>query len=143
MKISAKSPKRRRKYSQEESQLHSDCRKFFEDFYLRYFKVPFYWQGKDASAVVRILGQIRFLMQECDRNDNKQLSVNFQAFVTKAYLTADTFTKDHFNLPLLSSKFNEIYLKIKNGRKQHQNARDDEQSFLDELERRYDNGSAQ
>lgn len=121
------------------------CRLAFEQYYLQFKGEEYYYAAKDANAVKQLLDKIKTKMPKEDKNNEDAIAFNFDAFI-QAILNSGRVEKwiiDNFSLPVINSKFNEIYSQLKNGRQQHQNARDDEQSFFDELERRYGNGSAQ
>ena len=121
------------------------CRLAFEQHYLQKKGEQYYYEAKDANAIKHIIDKIKSKLPEEDKNNEDAIAFNFDAFI-QAILNSGRVEKwiiDNFSLPVINSKFNEIYSQLKNGRQQHQNARDDEQSFFDELERRYGNGSAQ
>lgn len=121
------------------------CRLAFEHQYLQFKGEEYYYAAKDANAVKQLIDKIKTKMPDEDKNNDDAIAFNFDAFI-QAILNSGRVEKwiiDNFSLPVINSKFNEIYSQLKNGRQQHQNARDDEQSFLDELERRYGNGPAQ
>ena len=129
---------RSKKYSPEETQLHSQCKEYFDAVYSHYKGNSFYWKAKEMSAIVGILKQIRFYMPEEDKENLGLLQVNFQTFVRMIFERADDWVKANVTPSLINSKFNEIYTQLKNNTKngnrhntsggtEHVNARDDDE----------------
>lgn len=120
---------RTKKYSPEETQLHSRCKEFFGYCYRSYKQTDYYWSGKDMNAIVGILKQIRFHMDEDERDNLEQLWVNYQALIKMIFVRADDWIRANVSPSLIQSKFNEIYAQLKNGTKrttdESGNARDD------------------
>lgn len=129
-KSSQQAPKARsKKYTPDEMHLHSQCKEFFSRCYKQYKGTDYYWSAKEMGAVVGVLKQIRFMMEESERNNLDQLWVNYQAFIQQIFVKADDWIIANVSPTLIQSKFNEIYTKLKNGTKRTTdksgNARDD------------------
>lgn len=138
---------RQKKYTAEETKLHTQCKKFFDTVYAEYKETPFYWSAKDMAGIVGILKRIRFQMPEEEKEDYNMLLVNFQAFIRAIFERADDWVKSNASPSIINSKFNEIYSQLKNrtknenrcginGATEHVNARDDNEylaSLLTEL----------
>ena len=105
---------RSKKYSEAETQLHSQCKEFFSICYKQNKGTDYYWSAKEMAAIVGILKQIRFQMPEQDRDNLEMLSVNFQAFIQMIFAKADDWVKANVSPSLIHSKFNEIYTQLKN-----------------------------
>ncbi|MDY5968632.1 MAG: helix-turn-helix domain-containing protein [Bacteroidales bacterium] len=112
-----KSSAKRKKYSEAETELHRRCREAFEGVFVGAKGTEYYWTAKDSGALVGILKQIRFHMEEADRENVETVFVNFQAFISLVMKKCDEWTKQNFSPTLLNSKFNEIYSKLKNNTK--------------------------
>lgn len=110
-------PEKKKKYSKEESELHSDCRKIFEETFEKLNNEKYYWTAKDAGALVGVLKQIRFFMSNGGQDDiaidNATLKDNFRIFLEVICKRADAFTLKKFSLPYINGNFNEIYNSIK------------------------------
>lgn len=121
------------------------CRLIFEQEYLQKTGIEYYYTPKDAAAVKQLIGKIRKYLPGDEKENEEVIVQNFSIFIHMICTSGkvEKWIVDNLSLSNINSKFNEIYSQLKNGRQQHQNARDDEQSFFDELERRYGNGSAQ
>ena len=105
---------RSKKYSPEETQLHSRCREIFNAFYVKNKGADFYWSAKEMAAIVGIIKQIQFQMQEEDRTNLDMVGANFQIFIQMIYAKADDWIKANISPTLIHSKFNEIYTQLKN-----------------------------
>lgn len=110
-------PEKKKKYSKEESALHSECRKIFEEIYEKLNSEKYYWTAKDAGALVGVLRQIRFFMTNGGQDDiaidNETLKENFRIFLEVICKRGDAFTLKKFSLSYINGNFNEIYNAIK------------------------------
>ena len=104
----------RKKYSAEETALHSKCKESFSELYQRYKGADYYWQAKDMAAVVGILKQIRFQMPEDEKDNLDLVAYNFQIFTQAVMTRADDWVRKNVTPSLINSKFNEIYTQLKN-----------------------------
>lgn len=108
---------RSKKYSPEETKLHSQCKDYFGAIYAQAKGNEYCWSAKDMAAIVGITKQIRFQMQECDRDNLEMLYANFQVFINLIFTRASDWIKSNATPALINSKFNEIYTQLKNGTK--------------------------
>ncbi len=113
---------KKKKYTAEETKMHSDCRAIFEDAFQRLNNDKYYWTAKDAGALVGVLKQIRFFMPEEKRGDIAELTNNFRIFLDVIIRRADSFTLKKFSLPYINGNFNEIYNSIKDGKSTNNSA---------------------
>lgn len=104
---------KKKKYTAEETKMHSDCRAIFEEKFQQLNNEKYYWTAKDAGALVGVLKQIRFFMPEEKRDDIAELTNNFRIFLDVIIRRADSFTLKKFSLPYINGNFNEIYNAIK------------------------------
>ena len=104
---------KKKKYTAEETKMHSDCRAIFEEKFQQLNNEKYYWTAKDAGAMVGVLKQIRFFMPEEKRGDIAELTNNFRIFLDVIIRRADSFTLKKFSLPYINGNFNEIYNAIK------------------------------
>ncbi|MBR1785302.1 MAG: DUF4373 domain-containing protein [Bacteroidales bacterium] len=105
---------RAKKYSPEETQLHTKCKECFDAAYSQFKGNAFYWKAKDMAAIYGIIKQIRFQMDEADKDNLDVVYTNFQAFVHAILNRADDWTRKNISPTLIDSKFNEIYTQLKN-----------------------------
>ncbi len=111
-------PKRRsKKYSDEETQLHSHCKEIFSNIFKQHKGTDYYWSAKDMAAIVGILKQIRTQMSDEDRGNLGMLADNFQIFIQMIFTKSDDWIKANASPAIIHSKFNEIYTQLKNGTK--------------------------
>ena len=111
-----KTPKKAKakKYTEEETRIHSECKKIFSDLYLKYTDTDFYWQAKEMTAIVNIVKQIKFKMDENDKEDTSLVVKNFKVFVQAIFTNGEEWYKANISPTLIHEKFNEIYTKLKN-----------------------------
>lgn len=112
--------------------LQHRCRTYFETAYEQKKGEPYYYAAKDAAALKGILNKIKFLMPEDEKNDEQKLETNFQVF-TNAIMSSmqklNVWVYDNLSLPIINSKFNEIYSQLKNGRTKPVNTNDVQRVF--------------
>lgn len=98
------------------------CRLIFEREYLQNKGNDYYFAAKDAAAIKQLIGKIRKFMPDEDKNNDNVLEYNFTAFI-QAILNSGKVEKwvlDNLSLPVINSKFNEIYAQLKNGTSRQQ-----------------------
>jgi len=111
----AKRKTSRKKYSEEQTELHSQCKTIFDEIYQKYKGSKFTWSAKEMAGLVAIIKSIQFQM--VSQNLDTAPSVvgdNFSAFIERIYQRSDDWTKRNATPSLIASKFNEIYTYIKN-----------------------------
>lgn len=86
----------------------------------------YYWTGKDSAHLKQLLAKVRAKMAEAQTGTSTDADVvaNMELFCRKA-AEADPWVADNLSPALINSKFNELYTKIKNGRKKQQGVSDD------------------
>lgn len=105
-----------KKYTKEETKLHSDCKKYFDEVYKQYKDIDFYWSAKEVTAIVNIIAQIKFYMKEEQRNDLDKVFLNFRAFMDSLFARGGNWITSNTSPSNINSKFNEIYSQLKNGK---------------------------
>lgn len=98
------------------------CRLVFEKEYMTKNGIAYYYSPKDSSALKQLIGKIRMFMPYEDKNNDDALEYNFTAFI-HAILNSGKVEKwvlDNFSIPVINSKFNEIYAQLKNGTSRQQ-----------------------
>lgn len=93
------------------------CRLAFEQQYLQFKGEEYYYAAKDANAVKQLIDKIKTKMPDEDKDNDDAIAFNFDAFI-QAILNSGRVEKwiiDNFSLPVINSKFNEIYSQLKNG----------------------------
>lgn len=118
---SAVEKKKKTKQKKESDPSFNKCKEIFLKIYEERTAIKYYFIPKDAKALKELLNKIKFLSANASENYN--LEDNFFAFIAKAYETSTPWLKENFSLPIINSKFNEIYNAIKNGRQSTDNSR--------------------
>ncbi len=87
----------------------------------------YYWTGKDSSHLKQLLAKVRSKMAETQTGTTTDADAvaNMELFCRKA-CEADSWVADNLSPAIINSKFNELYTKIKNGRKRQQQGVSDE-----------------
>lgn len=88
----------------------------FIKFYEAYFGVQYYWTAKDAKAVDSISRKIKTKLDPALAEDESALIYGFEAFILRTLQLKDAWINEHFTPGVIDSQFNQIYLKIKNGK---------------------------
>ena len=99
------------------------CRLVFEQQYLQKKGEEYYYTPKDAQAIKQLLNKIKSKMPDEEKDNEESLETNFTAFI-QAILNSGKVEKwvlDNLSLPVINSKFNEIYAQLKNGTSRQQN----------------------
>lgn len=105
------------KNKEKEYSLSHKCRLIFESAYKEYKKEEYYYGAKDASAIKGIIKKIQFYMPDDEKEDEKSIETNFQALVNQIMTRMpqlNPWIYDNLSLPIINSKFNEIYTQLKN-----------------------------
>lgn len=119
-----KSPKRENKYTPEQQKFHGELRDIFLEEWKRYNGDDFAWSGAAMSNTIKIIGQIRFKMEKegLDEITNDKLKDNFRIFIQQMFKNLPWY-RQNGTPQIIYSKFNEIYIQLKNGKpKQQQQA---------------------
>lgn len=98
------------------------CRLVFEQQYLQKKGEDYYYTPKDAQAIKQLLNKIKSKMPDEEKDNEESLETNFTAFI-QAILNSGKVEKwvlDNLSLPVINSKFNEIYAQLKNGTSRQQ-----------------------
>lgn len=98
------------------------CRLVFEQQYLQKKGEEYYYTPKDAQAIKQLLNKIKSKMPDEEKDNEESLETNFTAFI-QAILNSGKVEKwvlDNLSLPVINSKFNEIYAQLKNGTSRQQ-----------------------
>lgn len=106
------------KTSTEEKNLRLNCKNFFLEFYLKSRNVNYYWEAKDATNLIALISKIKAKVKEKNEKEKKiDFSDNdiFDGFKLIIENINDQWILDNFSIPNINSKFNDIFLKIKNG----------------------------
>jgi hypothetical protein len=93
------------------------CRLSFEQQYLQFKGEEYYYAAKDANAVKQLIDKIKTKMSDDLKENEDELVQNFTVFI-QAILHSGKVEKwvlDNLSLPVINSKFNEIYAQLKNG----------------------------
>jgi len=93
------------------------CRLVFEQQYLQKKGEEYYYTPKDAQATKQLIDKIKSKMPDEEKDNEESLETNFTAFI-QAILNSGKVEKwvlDNLSLPVINSKFNEIYAQLKNG----------------------------
>lgn len=107
--------KKKKDISPEVKKLRGDCREFFKQHYHGMKGTEYYWVAKDAAALISLISQIRLKIKEkknTDQISNEDLFLGFQLVINNI---SDAWILNNYSITNISSKFNEIYTKIKHG----------------------------
>lgn len=94
--------------------LRADIKKIFMDHYKIRFGSEFYWQVKDATSLIKIISQVQFKVKEKRPDETEMDQSTKDAFEFILLNLKDNFIINNFSIPMISSKFNEIYTEITN-----------------------------
>ncbi|GEM_PF-2752948 len=95
--------------------LNKEARSFFEKFYKEKFNESYYFDKVNAGQLSSLLKKINFKIREKQKIEHVDFDASmdgFAVFVRKVYDTRDSFIDSNFTIPILSSKFNELFVKI-------------------------------
>jgi hypothetical protein len=105
-----------KKSSSKKINLRSGIKAKFLEVYEKLFGVNYYWTGKDAKSTVSIVNKIKTKLAANGQITDESLISGFEAFITKTYMLNDSWLTQNFSPSVIDSQFNQIYLKIKNGK---------------------------
>lgn len=93
------------------------CRLAFEQQYLQFKGEEYYYAAKDASAVKQLIDKIKTKMPDDLKENEDELVQNFTVFIQAIIHSGkvERWILDNLSLPVINSKFNEIYSQLKNG----------------------------
>lgn len=98
-----------------EVKLRGQCKEMFLSFYKEKFQTDFYWTAKDANNLIGLVKKISFKVKEKfpqkeNINDDVLAGMNHLLLQIK-----DSWVLANFSIPIINSKFNEIFIQIKSG----------------------------
>lgn len=116
--LEEKKKKEKEKNSAKKEKAPEPCHTPCKDFYLQQYP-EYHFEGKDAKHLNEIISKIRFKYRK--RNDSEateeQVNLGFQFLITHL---PDWYKKNGSSLQVISSKFNDIYEQLKNGKSTNQ-----------------------
>jgi hypothetical protein len=102
--------------SEFDKQIRSEGKQFFLNCYQSKTGSDFYWEAKDAVALTKLLDKIKAKVREKfpeieneSAEFKEKLTSGLQIILTNI---KDKWILDNYSLPLINSKFNEIYSQI-------------------------------
>jgi len=102
--------------SEFDKQIRAEGKQFFLNCYQSKTGSEFYWEGKDAVALIKLLDKIKTKVREKfpeieneSAEFKEKLASGFEIILTNI---KDKWILDNYSLPLINSKFNEIYSQI-------------------------------
>lgn len=106
--------------------INTHCRLIFEAIYLQKKGTEYYFEGKDAGAISRLIKKIQAKMPENERFENHAIAENFKIFIEAIFNSGrvEKWIIDNLSLSIINSKFNEIYSQLKNGTAKQPNPAD-------------------
>lgn len=99
----------------EVKKLRADCKQIFLDFYLHSKNTEYYWTAKDASNLIPLISKIESKVNE-RYPDGYEIDKLTEAFSLIIGSIKDQWVLDNLSIPIVNSKFNEIFTQIKNGK---------------------------
>lgn len=102
------------------------CRLAFEQQYLQFKGEEYYYAAKDANAVKQLIDKIKTKMPDDLKENEDELVQNFTVFIQAIIHSGkvERWILDNLSLPVINSKFNEIYSQLKNGTAKQPNPAD-------------------
>lgn len=98
----------------EVQKLRGDCKDSFLKIYKEKFQTEFYWGPKDATNLIRLIDKITFKVKEKFPGKESPEKV-YEAFNLVLLQIKDQWVLSNFSIPVINSKFNEIFTQLKNG----------------------------
>ena len=102
--------------SEFDKQIRSEGKQFFLNCYQSKTSSDFYWEVKDAVALTKLLDKIKAKVREKfpeieneSAEFKEKLTSGFQIILTNI---KDKWILDNYSLPIINTKFNEIYSQI-------------------------------
>ena len=98
------------------------CRLAFEQQYLQFKGEEYYYAAKDANAVKQLIDKIKTKMPDDLKENEDELVQNFTVFIHAIIHSGkvERWILDNLSIPVINSKFNEIYSQLKNGTSRQQ-----------------------
>lgn len=102
--------------------INTHCRLIFEEIYLQKKGTEYYFEGKDAGAISRLIKKIQAKMPLEEKDDYNYVANNFKVFIYAIFNSGrvEKWIIDNLSLSIINSKFNEIYAQLKNGTSRQQ-----------------------
>lgn len=116
--------------------LNKKARDFFEIFYKEKFNESYYFDKVSIGQTSNLLKKINFKIKEkygIEEVPVDQSLEGFSYYINQAFVTRDNFVGSNFTIPILSSKFNEIFVKITGNGKANTNPTSNRQQRVDEV----------
>ncbi|WP_316778326.1 hypothetical protein [Pedobacter antarcticus] len=110
------------KVSGDDKKLYDKFKLFFLEFYKTNFNSgEYYFQAKDGKKLKDLIKKISFKVQEKCKAENENFTNDliapaFEFFIQKSFEVGDAWLKQNFDLSTIDSKFNDLFIQIKNGR---------------------------
>ena len=99
----------------EVKKLRGDCKEMFMSFYKEKFQTDFYWTAKDATNLISLISKIQFKVKE-KFPQKENIDGDILAGLNHLLLQIkDSWVLANFSIPIINSKFNEIFIQIKSG----------------------------
>lgn len=112
--VIAKPKKNKKEVPEPEKILRAECKNFFLLFYLSEFQEEYDWPVKDSVAMPDLLRKIRNKIKEKNEIENVSDDKTLAGFKQIISGIKDDFVRKNFSLALINSKFNEIFIQLKN-----------------------------
>ena len=106
--------KKKKKYTEEQSKMHGEMKRIFDEEWLKVHGENFYWTPAQMASLPKIAAQIKFHMPEEQKNSLNIISDNFRIFI-QHILKDLPWYRENGTPQVIASKFNEIYSQLKNG----------------------------
>lgn len=101
-----KGQKKSKKKKPEEYSLGYRCRKNFEEYFKEQYETDYYWEAKDGAATKRLLAKLKKNREDRKKPTNDDDMVKaFDGFIRSI---SDKWVREHFNMTIIDSKFNDI-----------------------------------
>ena len=91
--------------------LQNNCKLFYEEHFIKLKGVNYYYDGKSAGSLKKLIDKIKNIMT-IEKTDDNILNA-FKFFIQSIN---DEWILENYDLPNINSKFNVILTKIKNGK---------------------------
>ena len=109
--------KRENKYTPEQQKFHGELRDIYLEEWKRYNNDDFNWSPAAMANTIKVIGQIKFKMEKegLDEITNDKLKDNFRIFIQQMFKNLPWY-RQNGTPQIIYSKFNEIYIQLKNGK---------------------------
>ena len=113
--------KRENKYTPEQQKFHGELRDIYLEEWKRYNNDDFNWSPAAMANTIKVIGQIKFKMEKegLDEITNDKLKDNFRIFIQQMFKNLPWY-RQNGTPQIIYSKFNEIYIQLKNGKSRQQ-----------------------